>query len=65
MPPSSSRSDFDRSARAEERKRPIMEEIIWGRPVFRPPELVNPRVVLDPLPFRIQSFGDCRPSGGR
>jgi hypothetical protein len=65
MPPRSSRSDVDRSARAEERKRPVLEEIIWGRPVFRPPELVNPRVALEPLPFRTQSFGDLRHAGGR
>jgi hypothetical protein len=42
-----------------------VEEIVWGRPVFLPPELANPRVVLDPLPFRAQSFGGFRPAGGR
>jgi hypothetical protein len=43
----------------------VVEEIIWGRPVFRPPELANPHVVLDPLPFRAMSFGNCRPAAGR
>lgn len=41
------------------------EEIAWGRPIFRPPELLNPRVSLEPLPFRTQSFQLHRLSGGR
>jgi hypothetical protein len=65
MPPRSPRPDVDRLAKAGKRERRIAEEILWGRPVFRPPELVDPRVALDPLPFRPQPFGNCRPTGGR
>jgi hypothetical protein len=25
---------------------------VWGRLVFAPPELANPRAIFDPLPFR-------------
>jgi hypothetical protein len=25
---------------------------LWGRLVFAPPELVNPRAIFDPVPFR-------------
>ena len=27
-------------------------DILWGRPIFRAPPLLNPRIVFDPLPFR-------------
>jgi hypothetical protein len=33
------------------RKRRLERDIIWGQPVFRAPELPNPRVIHDPLPF--------------
>ena len=26
-------------------------DILWGQPVFKAPELPNPRVIFDPLPF--------------
>jgi len=65
MPPRPFRPEAERAAKAERRERRIVEEIVWGRPVFLPPELANPRVVLDPLPFRAQSFGGFRPAGGR
>ena len=64
MPPRASRSDSENSARAKDRERRVVEEILWGRPVFRPPELANPRVVFDPLPFRTQSFTPSRPGEG-
>jgi hypothetical protein len=28
------------------------QDISWGRPVFRAPELPSPHVAFDPLPFR-------------
>ncbi len=37
-----------------------LRDIIWDRPVFRPPGLPNPRVVFDPPPFRTQLFGVAR-----
>lgn len=32
-------------------KQAWMQDVIWGRPVFRAPELPNPRKIFDPLPF--------------
>ena len=64
MPPRPSNPDLARLAKAKERERRIVEEILWGKPVFRPPELANPRVVLDPMPFPLQSFRNGRPAGG-
>ena len=32
-------------------------DIVWDRPVFRPPVLPNPRVIFDPLPFTTQRTG--------
>jgi hypothetical protein len=29
-------------------------DITWGRILFQPPALLNPRQVFDPLPFRTQ-----------
>jgi hypothetical protein len=34
----------------------VLGDVAWGRPVFRPPLLPNPRVIFDPLPFRSQLF---------
>ena len=31
----------------------LSRDITWDRPVFRPPELPNPRIMLDPLPFTV------------
>jgi hypothetical protein len=33
------------------KKRILHRDILWGRPVFKAPELPNPRVAFDPLPF--------------
>lgn len=30
----------------------------WGRPIFKAPQLPNPRVIFDPLPFTVH-----RPDG--
>jgi hypothetical protein len=30
-------------------------DITWGRILFQPPALLNPRQVFDPLPFRTQN----------
>ena len=31
-------------------------DVTWGRILFRPPELANPRLIFDPLPFRTHEF---------
>ncbi len=33
------------------KKRVRPRDILWGQPVFKAPELPNPRIVFDPLPF--------------
>jgi hypothetical protein len=43
----------------------IEKEIAWGRPIFRPPELVHPQVARDLLPLRAQSCCLSRSTGGR
>jgi hypothetical protein len=27
------------------------QDLIWGKPVFKAPQLPNPRAIFDPLPF--------------
>jgi len=27
-------------------------DVTWGRFLFQPPELTNPHIIFDPLPFR-------------
>jgi hypothetical protein len=48
--------DFSRPAP----DRSLLRDIVWDRPVFRPPGLPNPRVVFDPPPFRTQLFSAAR-----
>jgi hypothetical protein len=31
-----------------------VRDVTWGRILFQPPALLNPRQVFDPLPFRTQ-----------
>jgi hypothetical protein len=31
-------------------------DVTWGRFLFQPPELTNPHVVFDPLPFRAHEY---------
>jgi hypothetical protein len=31
-------------------------DVLWGRPIFKAPQLPNPRVVFDPLPFTATRF---------
>lgn len=38
----------------------LMRDVTWGRLHFLPPELANPRIVFDPLPFRALEFGGAR-----
>lgn len=33
-----------------------IRDLTWGRTLFTPPSLPNPRVVFDPAPFRTQLF---------
>jgi hypothetical protein len=40
-------------------------DVSWGRPVFKAPDIANPRLVFDPLPFRTQLFGSSRASAAR
>lgn len=35
-------------------------DVTWGRFLFQPPELTNPHVVFDPLPFRAHEFSPAR-----
>lgn len=40
----------ERSAAVKSSRR-LQRDILWGRPVFKAPELPNPRIIFDPLPF--------------
>jgi len=40
----------ERSAAVKPSRR-LQRDILWGRPVFKAPELPNPRIIFDPLPF--------------
>ena len=37
-------------------KQALVRDVLWGRPVFKAPQLPNPRVVFDPLPFTATRF---------
>jgi hypothetical protein len=39
----------------------LSRDVTWGRFLFLPPELANPRVIFDPLPFRASEFHGVRP----
>jgi hypothetical protein len=39
----------------------LRRDVTWGRLVFLPPELANPRVIFDPMPFRAHQFTTARP----
>ncbi len=41
------------------------QDIAWGRPIFRPPALPSPRLMLTPLSLRSPFSGTPRPAGGR
>jgi hypothetical protein len=34
----------------------VVRDVVWDRPVFRPPSLNNWRVIFDPTPFRHHDF---------
>jgi hypothetical protein len=53
--PSSRRSDDAINAAAR-----LGRDITWGRILFLPPELANPRVIFDPTPFRTHEFAGVR-----
>jgi hypothetical protein len=42
-----------------------LQDIGWGRPVFRAPELPSPRVIFDPMPFRAAFSVGQRSAAGR
>lgn len=50
---------------AEAREKGRMVDVSWGRPVFKAPDILNPRIVFDPVPFRTQLFGPTRMSAAR
>ena len=31
----------------------LTRDVLWDRPLFRPPVLPNPRMMFDPLPFTV------------
>ncbi len=64
MPPRASRPESDRSSKTESLGRGILQEVIWGRPIFRPPHLPNPTLALEPLAARSPSFTP-RPTAAR
>ena len=35
-------------------------DVTWGRVLFQPPELTNPHVIFDPMPFRSHEFAPVR-----
>jgi hypothetical protein len=53
--PSSRRSDDAINAASR-----LCRDITWGRILFLPPELANPRVIFDPMPFRAHEFAGIR-----
>ena len=36
-------------------------DLIWGRPVFHPPALSIPRIILDDFPSLVRSITRCPP----
>ena len=52
-------------AEAGKDRRSCAQDILWGRPIFRAPDLPSPRVIFEPLPFRTQSFASAHYAAGR
>ncbi len=46
------------------KKKTFAYDTVWGRPVFRAPELLSPHVIFDPLPFRFLSGDRTHPTPG-
>jgi hypothetical protein len=65
MPPRASSFNGHSAPRAENFSRENARDVLWGRPIFHAPQLPNPQVIRDPLPFRTQSFSPGRPVNGR
>ena len=63
LPPTPKNYD---SAQANRNFRSGLErDITWDRPVFRPPQLPNPRVIFDPLQFTTHRLpAMSRPAAG-
>jgi len=38
----------------------LRSDVTWGRFLFPPPELNNPQVIFDPMPFRSHEFVPAR-----
>ncbi len=45
---------FTAAPEARNNRSAMARDITWGRPVFLPPMLPNPRIMFDPLPFTAQ-----------
>ena len=46
-------------------KQALTRDVLWGRPVFKAPQLPNPRTAFDPLPFtatRVTQRAQSRPA---
>jgi hypothetical protein len=41
--------------------KPRLSDVEWGRPLFRAPDCLNPRLVFDPVPFRTQPLFAAAP----
>jgi len=35
-------------------------DVTWGRFLFQPPELTNPHIIFDPMPFRSHEYAPVR-----
>ncbi len=55
--PASSSANPSSPAHAAKARPGCAQDIVWGRPVFRAPELPSPRAIFDPLPFRSHFSG--------
>jgi len=65
MPPPPDKS-IDTFAKASAIRSHQLRDITWDRPVFLPPQLPNPRVIYDQLPFTAHRLSaPSRSSAGR
>ena len=46
---------------ASRRRGVFTSDLIWGRPVFHPPALPNPRIMLEDFPSLVRSITRCPP----
>jgi len=63
--PASSPAAHAFPAQAGKTKPSLLQDIGWGRPVFRAPELPSPRIAFDPLPLPSHFSGGRYLTAGR